>query len=348
MDEIVERFAFADGDLVVSLEHGVAYQRGRGRIVYGDEYLGKFAAYDERIRAAVNAGRCALVARHLSAGARLLDVGAGDGAFVRAARQGGFEALGFEVIPAAAAALRREGRYAEDLAAFDAVTLWDAIEHMEDPGACLRGVRAGALVFASLPIFADLRTVRTSKHYRPGEHLYYFTDAGFVAWAARCGLRLLERSAHEIEAGRESIGAYAFCKDLVAGRADRGRLGRRAGALAGDFLTAWLQSWWQQDDAWRAEQRKLYGSDTAHLLRGVADMIEACLGAVGATELEGLCAPPCHCGGEVQLEYFDHPRRTREWFMRCRACGGIGPTGPTPEDAQALWDGRGRSTEAAA
>lgn len=40
-------------------------------------------------------------------------------------------------------------------------------------------------------------------------------------------------------------------------------------------LVAWLQSWWTRDEVWRAAQRKLYGPDVAHLLRGVADMIEA-------------------------------------------------------------------------
>lgn len=39
-------------------------------------------------------------------------------------------------------------------------------------------------------------------------------------------------------------------------------------------ITAWLKRWWL-DDAWREEQKKIYGPDIAHLLRGVADMIEA-------------------------------------------------------------------------
>lgn len=44
----------------------------------------------------------------------------------------------------------------------------------------------------------------------------------------------------------------------------------------------------------------------------------------------------CHCGGEVQLEYFEHPKRSIEWFNRCRICGCMSETAVTPEQAQAL------------
>ncbi len=35
---------------------------------------------------------------------------------------------------------------------------------------------------------------------------------GFIAWAALYGFHLIERSTHEIDAGRESIGAFAFSR----------------------------------------------------------------------------------------------------------------------------------------
>lgn len=46
---------------------------------------------------------------------------------------------------------------------------------------------------------------------------------------------------------------------------------------------------------------------------------------------------PCHCGGEMQLEYFDPMKRPVEWFLRCRACGFISPCAPSPEAAAAVW-----------
>lgn len=192
---------------------GVAYQADMqaDRVPYGADYLAKIDAYESSpIARAVNVGRCALLARHLPDGAAVLDVGAGSGAFVRSARAWGFEAHGFDVIPEAVARLRGAGLYAEGVGSFDAVTLWDVLEHIEDPEQCLGDIRVGAQLFVSIPVFDDLAKVRESKHYRPGEHLYYFSPSGFIDWMELHGFKLLEASTHEILAGRESIGAFAF------------------------------------------------------------------------------------------------------------------------------------------
>ena len=39
-------------------------------------------------------------------------------------------------------------------------------------------------------------------------------------------------------------------------------------------LIVWLQSWWTLSEAERADRHKTFGPDVAHLMRGVADMIE--------------------------------------------------------------------------
>jgi hypothetical protein len=110
--------------------------------------------------------------------------------------------------------LKEADLYADDLGAFEAVTMWDSIEHLEKPERSLKHIRKGGYLFASIPIFEDLRHVRESKHYKPGEHLYYWTAQGFIDWIAFYGFRLLEQSSHETDAGRESIGAFAFCRDM--------------------------------------------------------------------------------------------------------------------------------------
>jgi 2-polyprenyl-3-methyl-5-hydroxy-6-metoxy-1,4-benzoquinol methylase len=221
LDKRIQSFlAVADADLMLCEGQGVAYQRDMraGRVPYDDAYLAKCQAYEgNSVANAVNAGRCALLMRHLADGASVLDVGAGSGAFVRAAASWGFDACGFDVIQAAADRLRAAGEYAEDLSVFDAVALWDSIEHMEDPATCLESVRAGALLFVSVPVFHDLRAIRASKHYRPGEHLYYWTALGFIDWIAHYGFRLLEQSNHEVAAGRDSIAAFAFCRGVAIG-----------------------------------------------------------------------------------------------------------------------------------
>ena len=62
----------------------------------------------------------------------------------------------------------------------------------------------------------------------------------------------------------------------------------------------------------------------------------------GAKAEAAIVAPiaPCECGGEAQLEVFDHPRRDREFFMRCRSCQGMGPSAPSMDAARALWTGQ--------
>ncbi len=221
MDSLIASWpSEADGDLRLCLARGVAYQAdmSAGRVPYDDRYFDKVMGYAEaEVARAVNAGRCAMLGRHLPAGARVLDVGAGSGAFVAAARVAGFRSYGWDVMERAVAVLKAAGWYAEGPEGFDAWTAWDSLEHMENPAPELRRVAAGAFLFVSLPIFADLRTIRESKHYRPGEHLYYFTAAGFIEWARLRGFRLLEQSDHEVEAGRESIGAFAFRRDLIDG-----------------------------------------------------------------------------------------------------------------------------------
>lgn len=213
MDSVIAALpAVQDDDLMLCREHGIAYQRDMDyrSVRYDAGYLAKIDAYDgTAIALAVNAGRCAMMSRHLSAGASVLDVGAGSGAFVRAACAAGFAARGYDIIAAAAVRLRVAGLYAGcEPSRFDAVTTWDTLEHLDDAGPLLRQIPW--LLFASVPVFADLSAIRESRHYRPGEHLIYWTIAGFVRWADWHGFRLIEHSSHEIDAGRDSIGAFSF------------------------------------------------------------------------------------------------------------------------------------------
>lgn len=83
-------------------------------------------------------------------GRSLLDVGSGDGDFLRRVQQAGYQAVGQEVNPAAVASARRAGldvRLGELDAAgfapqsFDVVRLWHVLEHVPAPLALLRSAR---------------------------------------------------------------------------------------------------------------------------------------------------------------------------------------------------------------
>lgn len=218
VDKFIQSFAaVADGDLTICAQDGVAYQTDMAtRVSYDADYLAKCDAYaDGDIAKSVNAGRCALLQRHLAVDASVLDIGAGSGAFVRAAASWGFSAKGFDVIPETVNRLRAEGLYADHAKTFDAVTMWDVLEHIEDPSVVLDTVRIGGMLFVSIPVFHYLYRIRESRHYRHGEHLYYFTPCGFVSWMALHGFTMLEQSSHETTAGRDSIAAFAFRRDTA-------------------------------------------------------------------------------------------------------------------------------------
>lgn len=188
---------------------GVAWQRDMThRIVYNGAYFEKLARYEGKpIAVKLNAGRVALVNRYAGERTQVLDVGVGSGEFIKNRPR----TFGYDVNPQAIEWLKGWYRWSDDFAAFEAFTFWDVIEHVENPGVdYFRHMRRGALLFTSIPVFADLRLIRDSRHYRPGEHLYYFTERGFVDWMALHGFRLLEVQDYETAAGRDSILSFAF------------------------------------------------------------------------------------------------------------------------------------------
>jgi hypothetical protein len=52
--------------------------------------------------------------------------------------------------------------------------------------------------------------VLRSKHFRPQEHIWYFTREGLVNAMKACGFSLVAESDFETELGREDIGTFAF------------------------------------------------------------------------------------------------------------------------------------------
>jgi len=137
----------------------------------------------------------------------VIDIGIGGGGFVRALGAGGF---GFDVNPEANDWLRYRLSYLDPYRHDNvlAITCWDSLEHIPDPGALV--ARAREWVFVSMPIYGDLDDLLASKHYKPGEHLWYWTDAGLVSWFEGHGFELVADDDFETRLGREGIGSYAF------------------------------------------------------------------------------------------------------------------------------------------
>lgn len=214
MDGLIKRFdAVRDDDLMLCLARGVAYQRDMksARVSYDDSYFDCYAKLEgQEIARKLNAGRVEIVNKHVGPDTWVLDVGVGSGEFIKNRRN----TLGHDVNKKAIVWLRENHLWSQSLEGFPAYTFWDVLEHVDVPNNYFKRMADGCLLFTSLPTFEDLNRVRESRHYKPGEHLYYFTEEGFIDWMSRYRFRLLERSRFETDAGRDGITSFVFKRDL--------------------------------------------------------------------------------------------------------------------------------------
>jgi hypothetical protein len=141
----------------------------------------------------------------------LLDVGIGSGAFIM--ERGMEKTKGYDVADSPRAWLKEKGLWRDPFdATVRAVTLWDSLEHMNNPKALI--ARVTHCLFISTPIYENAEVVLRSRHFKPREHLWYFTEWGLIGWLKEQGWELLERSRLEERFGRDSVGSYVFARDL--------------------------------------------------------------------------------------------------------------------------------------
>lgn len=141
---------------------------------------------------------------------RLLDVGSHLGFFVEVARKAGWEAEGIEPSEWAAATARSRGLPVargsiDDLepdASYDAVTLWDVIEHLTDPVAAvatLQGMLKPGGVLALSTMDVDAPVAKLLGHRWPWYmqmHLFYFSRRSLRTLVERAGFEVLEIRRH--------------------------------------------------------------------------------------------------------------------------------------------------------
>jgi SAM-dependent methyltransferase len=189
--------AVTDGELPPGLYDSGAYGPGRPR---GSGALAPvLRAFGRR--------RLALLGAMVAPGTRALDVGAGRGRFVAAARAAGYDATGIEPSArgvAAAAAIGapvvqtelEDASFPEE--SFDAVTLWHVLEHLDDPGGALSRVAGwltpgGALV-VGVPNLASWQARLGGTrwyHLDVPRHRVHFTPAGLSALLAAHGFEVV-------------------------------------------------------------------------------------------------------------------------------------------------------------
>ncbi|GIV99037.1 MAG: hypothetical protein KatS3mg058_0441 [Roseiflexus sp.] len=149
---------------------------------------------------------CAFIGRLQTQPGRLLDVGAGAGAFLRAMRVAlpEWSVTGVEPNARAAAAARRTGAHVIqatietaplDGTVWDAITLWNVLEHLPDPLAVLRRLRQllrpGGFIYMTVPL-CDSWDARLCGAYWCGwelpRHFYAFDRASLGQLLNAAGL----------------------------------------------------------------------------------------------------------------------------------------------------------------
>lgn len=169
---------------------------------YWDSYVERDAS---PMGAALTKARIDLVRRFMGHEAqKVVDIGIGGGRFVDQ-----LSCKGFDVNDRAIMWLDDRNSflnpYWQDV---DSITCWDSLEHIAQPELLIDGVNR--FVFVSMPIYRDQEDCLNSKHYKPGEHIWYFTANGLIQYMDKLGFECLLVDDVETSLGREGITSFVF------------------------------------------------------------------------------------------------------------------------------------------
>ena len=142
----------------------------------------------------------------LVGGGRLLDVGCGNGEFLRVANEAGYSVRGVDISEPAIEKCKAQGFEAEvgDFPAmdfgetFDCITMWDVIEHLRDPVSFMekarRSLNPGGVLFLKIPGFgpgimpmAHVSPRLTRNVLSAPQHVQFFNPRSCEAAIARAG-----------------------------------------------------------------------------------------------------------------------------------------------------------------
>lgn len=135
-------------------------------------------------------------------GDRLLEIGPAYGFFLRAAEKAGFRASGVEIAADCVAEARSQGLDVVEgdflsvnlEGSFDVIAMFDVVEHLRDPVACLRRAAqvlspGGILVIETGDLSTPWARLLGDRWYflDPPQHLFYFSESGLTQALRRSG-----------------------------------------------------------------------------------------------------------------------------------------------------------------
>lgn len=127
------------------------------------------------------------VKRHVKSG-RLLDYGCNYGHFTTLFGNNGIKAEGYDINPLNGFVDVPRGTYT-------AISMWDVLEHIDgDPLAPVnKHLAKDSWLFLSVPCVDGMPTdISKSHHWKPGEHVHFFTAQGLCAYLEKSGFAVKE------------------------------------------------------------------------------------------------------------------------------------------------------------
>lgn len=189
-----------------------------GEYVYGKAYYDEYTRRGESISGIVLNTLRVKLAKKYTIGC-LLDYGCGAGSFIKYMwDDNSIKCYGYDVNEYSIKWLNSKDLFFdvnyESFNDIGCVTFFDSFEHIKDHTAILNKLECSTYIIISIPVFEPVDAAYRSIHYKPGEHLWYFSDNGIKDYIERMGFSHVETSDIETRAGREGINTYVFRKRI--------------------------------------------------------------------------------------------------------------------------------------
>lgn len=158
------------------------------REIYDEKYLANYEKLAQtELGKQLEGFRWGFVQRYLNGHRSLLDYGCGSGAFINSTHKiPGVECAGWDINPHSKYTAPQNGGQPHDI-----LTLFDVIEHMESPRNFLAGARAKLLIILTPNVAAVPKgLIHTWRHYKPKEHLHYYSIESLRALLNKTGYHL--------------------------------------------------------------------------------------------------------------------------------------------------------------
>lgn len=209
--------------LIYDNKNNFAYENYRNKAInYGLYYWWKIKRREYTpIANALNSFRVGITKKYINSSETIIDVGIGSGEFIK--RHPYSLVYGYDINKYAIKWLKRNNIYldiyeelrkykATEITNLKGITMWDTLEHLPEPGKILCNMPPASYLFVSIPIYKDLKSIKHSKHYRPNEHYWYFTEEGFDNYITNYKFKIVHLDTYESTVGRNNIMSFVCVK----------------------------------------------------------------------------------------------------------------------------------------